>query len=81
MCNSIIKPKCTIYKDWGGPSCGAPAISRNDWGGYQCKFHDSFARHPSNKVGPYRVLNSKTLLSRLALKIVYAIYVLGKQNQ
>jgi len=72
----LFSPKCTIYRDWGGPRCGKPAISRNDFGGYQCEFHGSFGRHPENKPGKFRVITGKTLLSRLYLRIAYVLFLL-----
>lgn len=49
----INKPKCTIYQGWSGPECGDLAISMNDYGGFQCRFHTSLKRYDGNKLGPY----------------------------
>lgn len=53
-----MKPKCTIFKGWRGPECGDDAISRNDYGGFQCSFHDSLPRCEDNPVGPYEVIEN-----------------------
>jgi hypothetical protein len=45
-------PKCTIFSGWTGPECGADAVSLNDYGGFQCEFHDSLIPCKDNKVGP-----------------------------
>lgn len=48
-----MKPKCTIFKNWTGPECGDEAVSMNDYGGFQCKFHDSIPRCKNNSPGPH----------------------------
>jgi len=53
-----IKPRCTISLDWNGKrSCGEPAISRNDFGGFQCEWHTSLGRCKTNPHGPYTSIN------------------------
>lgn len=45
--------KCTISLDWRGPACGEVAISMNDYGGFQCEWHDSMKRCEANPPGPF----------------------------
>ena len=45
-------PKCTIFTGWTGPECGDEAVSLNDYGGFQCEWHDSIPPCKDNKPGP-----------------------------
>lgn len=53
-----MKPKCTIFIGWTGPECGRDAISRNDYGGFQCEFHDSLNRCEDNPPGPFHPIDN-----------------------
>ncbi len=50
--DDMTTPKCTIFSGWTGPECGKDAVSLNDYGGFQCEFHDSLIPCKDNKVGP-----------------------------
>lgn len=50
-------PKCTIFQNWTGPECGKPAVSMNDYGGFQCEFHSSLPKCTDNKPGPFKEID------------------------
>jgi hypothetical protein len=76
-----LKPKCTIYLNWTGPSCGKPAVSRNEWGGFQCEWHSSLKRHKDNPIGPYEVISGNGLLAKLRLQMAYIRYLLSRKKK
>lgn len=73
-----LKPRCTIYLNWTGPSCEKNAVSRNDYGGFQCEWHSSIKPCASNKPGPYKSIQGNGIVSRLHLQTAYALR-LGKK--
>jgi hypothetical protein len=70
-----MKPKCTIFTGWTGPECGKDAISRNDYGGFQCEFHDSLERCEDNPIGSYEVIENDSE----KLSAAYAQYLESKK--
>lgn len=68
---SWLKPRCSIMTDWSGSHCGQTAISRNDYGGFECEFHSGMVGNPSNPTGPYREIRATTFLTRIWLLLTY----------
>jgi hypothetical protein len=69
------KPKCTIYKDWRGPECGEDAVSMNDYGGFQCLFHDGIPECKDNNPVPFSSINKEDLDAVEKLQQAYDLHL------
>lgn len=76
-----MKPKCTIFGGWTGPECGKDAISMNDYGGFQCEFHDSIPPCKDNDPGSFKPIAKDHPDAGLMLQEAYDRYLKTEQQK
>lgn len=72
---SCFKPKCSIWLNWSGPSCGKPAIARNRFGGFECNWHHSLPLNtqPDHYFAPGVLVRPIGPESWLRLRVAYLV--------